>query len=241
MSEVLFRDDPIINPTTVKERIPFNPFHIREIEAYLSEMSSNGLMLSKKKKLNLIFEKTEPQEMSYRLLLGDLKTVDKLIETLKASGWKFVRALKSGTMTEPSIFYVFANTNPLQNDSVFQENNRLYAASLSPTREFVVQSLLYLPLLCVFIYITWTFSYSSRVEWIPIAIAATLIQIIDLYVEYKAKVEFIEIYHMEQDSTKIDIPNWRKQRADAQRRFNLQFIGLSVCATLFYLIYSALL
>lgn len=241
MSEVLIRDEPLTDTATVSERLPFDPFHIREMEEYLSEMSSNGLQLSKKRKNKLIFIKTEPQEMSYRLLLGDLKTVDKLTDTLKASGWKFVRSLKSKTMTETKIFYVFANANTLQNDSVFQENNRKYAASLSPTREFTIEALLYLPLLCFYIYIIWTFFYSSRVELIPFAIACTLMQYIDLFVSYKAKLGFIETYHHQQDSTKIEIPNWRKLRADAERLFNLQFIGLLVCATLIYFISSAML
>lgn len=240
MSELLIRGKPMTDTETVSKRIPFNLFYIREMEAYLSEMSSNGLQLSKETENKLIFEKTEPQEMSYRLLLGNLETDETLAETLRASGWEFICSIKRKTMITTKVFHIFANANTVRNDSIFHENNRKYAVSLVTTRKFAVEALLYLPLMCFVVYISWRFFQSNRMQLISFALAGTIRNLIDLFAVYKAQRDFVKTYQNERDSIRSDIPNWRKAKADADRLVKIDYICMFVIVVIIYFILSAL-
>lgn len=74
----------------IKRPNSFANYEFEYLESYLEEKARQGLVLKKAGRWILIFEKTQPCEMKYRILPGSASITEEEMESLEAKGWKLV-------------------------------------------------------------------------------------------------------------------------------------------------------
>lgn len=102
-------------------------YEIGKMESYLSDMAKEGLVLKEIHNFYLLFEKTEPMELEYRLEFGARKGFDKYVAMYQEAGWQYVSSIKGVYVfcTTASEKLVEMHTDPSEQSYTMKEHAKL--------------------------------------------------------------------------------------------------------------------
>jgi len=152
MAETLIRTERIVpkNEKEVSKPVPFSPYHIRELEAYLADQARDGFILKSISANNVTFtyDKVIPAELTYRILIGPSELEASLRLTLERVGWKLVGSMNKRWFEKDAVFHIFVAENKNASDDWFWRNNLNFAPLKTARSNF------YLPILAEIIVFT---------------------------------------------------------------------------------------
>src|SRR5450756_446948 len=236
--QTFFREDAVGDATIQREtpietadfmeRLPFDPFNVLEMQAYLADMSSKGLILKEAKQWGnvLVYDRMEPQKRSYRLLLGVPVLENSLLESFYTDGWDLVYSRKRTLFGLLKAYAVFSSFAADANDFLFRENNKKYSAILSPARDFFVEELCNILIWCVFLGFVWLlFQKAPDMTLFSLALAELLMGIIRRCQSYRVKENFKRTFQNETVELENGIVNWQLAKISYE---NMENLGYSV-------------
>lgn len=236
--QTFFREDAVgdatiqretpMETTGFMERLPFDPFNVLEMQAYLTDMSSKGLILKEAKQWGnvLVYDRMEPQKRSYRLLLGVPVLENSLLESFYTDGWDLVYSRKRSFFGLLKAYAIFSSLDTDADDFRFRENNKKYSAAMSPARDFLMEESLDILLWCVTLGLVWLlFNKNPVTTLFGLALVEFLMGIIRRCQSYRVKESFKRIFQNEVVKLEGETANWQLAKISYE---NMENLGYSV-------------
>jgi hypothetical protein len=161
MAESMIRTERIVpkNEKEVLKPVPFSPYHIRELEAYLADQAREGFLLKEISANNVTFtyDKITPIERTYRILIGPSELDASLRLTLERVGWKLVGSMSKRWFEKDAVFHIFVAEDKNASDDWFWRNNLNLAPLKTARSNFYLPILLELAIMIVATYVMYNF------------------------------------------------------------------------------------
>lgn len=129
IKDIFFNRQP--KPGHVYHYRPFSFYRNREMEEYLSYMSSSGRQLTEISRgihQKFIFKITEPKELHYRLVLSNKKELDqKQIDIIEEDGWEYI--CSENPLARKQSFHVFSSDEKDLDNTIIDGINKEAAAN----------------------------------------------------------------------------------------------------------------
>ncbi len=211
---------------TVKQKLPFSAWYVREFENYLSDMAKEGKRFIGRNR----FEEGESKQITYRVLHGPTELDQGLLDDLQAQNWVYTGDInKIGNFK--TCFHAFETEDFNAPDSVFLESLASTAKSLKDTSlGFLIEILVYSGITIVSVYMLWEFLTLPTVIFISYLLISSILSNWDTYAARRYLKEMVDEF-----GPSYTPKDWQRLKQEIRMRW----IALHVVVAVAYVVYVA--
>ena len=212
---------------TVKQKLPFSAWYVREFENYLSDMAKEGKRFIGRNR----FKEGENKQITYHLLHGPAELDQGLLDELQAQNWVYAGDInKIGDAK--TCFHAFETEDFNAPDSVFLETLVSTAKSLKNINlELLIGILLFSAITIVPIYIFWQVLPLATVIFIVYLLISGILSSWDSYAAKKYLKEMVDEF-----GPSYPPKDWQRLKQETR----MKWITLYVVVAVVYVVYVAI-